>query len=89
MGRCWFMRQAASILAGQASRAGAIESGGHQVVGFVALRQNKPAQSGRLGGGQGCAHPPTHPRRSARRDCSQREQFHLPGLPATFNRPPR
>ena len=38
---------------------GAIESGGHQVVGFVALRQNKPAQSGRLSGGQGCAlHPP-------------------------------
>ena len=33
--------------------------------------------------------PPTHPRRSARRDCSQREQFHLPGLPATFNRTPR
>ena len=39
---------------------GAIESGGHPVVGFVALRQSKPAQSGRLGGGQGCAlHPPT------------------------------
>ena len=38
---------------------GAIESGGHHVVGFVALRQNQPAQSGRLGGGQGCAlHPP-------------------------------
>ena len=32
--------------------------------------------------------PSTHPRRSARRDCSQREQFHLPGLPATFNRTP-
>ena len=39
---------------------GAIESGGQPVVGFVALRQSKPAQSGRLGGGQGCAlHPPT------------------------------
>ena len=30
--------------------------------------------------------PPTHPRRSAGRDCSQREQFHLHGLPANFNR---
>ena len=30
--------------------------------------------------------PSTHPRRSARRDCSPREQFHLPGLPDTFNR---
>ena len=27
----------------------AMESGGRPVVGFVALRQNKPAQSGRLG----------------------------------------
>ena len=42
-------------------------------VGFVALRQNKPAQSG------GSA---PRPRRSARRDCSQREQFHLPVCPS-------
>ena len=61
-------------ITGRSSRDGAIGSGGHQVVGFVALRQNKPAQSGRLGGGQGCALP-------QRRDCSQREQFHLPVCP--------
>ena len=32
------------------------------------------------------AHATTTSRRSARRDCSQREQFHLQGLPPTFNR---
>ena len=50
----------------EARSPGAIESGGHQVVGFVALRQNKPAQSGRLGGGQGCTLPSPAPLCAAR-----------------------
>ena len=40
---------------------------------------------GRLGGGQGCGLPP---RRSARRDCSQREPFHLPVSPPLSIAPP-
>ena len=53
------LRNLPKLPPGATAEWGAIESGGHQVVGFVALRQNKPAQSGRLGGGQGCAtHPP-------------------------------
>ena len=51
---------------------------------FVALRQNKPAQSGRLGGGQGCSRAPS--RRSARLLAAR--SVPPPGLPATFNRTP-
>ena len=64
---------------------GAIESGGHQVVGFVALRQNKPAQSGRLRSGQGCALPRAAPRGATARSASS---FHLPVCPP-LSIPPR
>ncbi len=58
-----------AALSEEARSPGAIESGGHQVVGFVALRQNKPAPSGRLGGSQGCA---LHPAPQGLKNTSQR-----------------
>jgi len=46
------------------------------VVGLVALRPNKPAQSGRHDWNEHALQP-APARRSARRDGSQREPFHL------------
>jgi hypothetical protein len=53
-----------------------MEKANKQGGGLVALRPNQPAQSGRSNWNEHALRP-VHTRRSARRDGSQREPFHL------------